>query len=275
MINNNLNTLYGSAVSNNRYTLPPQRQVRRVSSLCCLKPCSDSVSFSKNAKQVFFGSKPLYDVNLKQLSKDGMYKLVKATFSKLDSSDFVDVQALSAIKKSWKSHEHYSDYIVNDFLDGKDDSSFFCVELKDAHSPLESRIMSLVQTTKADTPKSNEPLEIHFLQSSPSNTRGGDGKIKGAGEIAIWGAVKEAKKLGFKSFELRSTVDAFYSRIGLTKMPTGDSKLSKYGLEKSKYNTFIDKTANKYSITEEKHSLYEKSKDMLQRVVNLVVSKAG
>ena len=74
--------------------------------------------------------------------------------------------------------------------------------------------------------------------------------LKGAGELAVYCAVKLAKANGFKKVALFSSNNDFYDKIGMPKMEkyNKDIYTTPYLLKKEDYNKFLERIENKYSL---------------------------
>lgn len=108
---------------------------------------------------------------------------------------------------------------------------------------------------------------IDFLQSAPDIADNAQSKIRGAGELAVYSAVKEAKEKGLKKIELTSgsaTSNTFYDKIGFDCVYVSydpDSRLRHgkglgdliaiggcYELPSEKFDSFINRVEAKYNI---------------------------
>ena len=192
---------------------------------------------------ISFKSTPLHDVKIMKRGESGSFKEVDASFSLLNPNDKHDVRAVNKVARSWWRAK-YARMIARNFNIKilRNFSTFYALELK-GDEPLNKRIVSLCEV-------SNSPLDfpncyIDLLQASPSISKNRTPKYKGAGEVTIYGVIKEAKNENIKGVTLTSSDKAcqFYKHIGFEpdNFPNG------YILPDHKYEAYISRVEDKYN----------------------------
>lgn len=202
------------------------------------------------SQKISFGTTPLYDVQLKQVTPNCHMKFVPAKFSRLVPVDKGDVFAVKEIgKEARKNKETILHHIANIFS-AKTYSSGPCyaLELVDDTKPLKDRIVALVNTEVSDQ-GDKSVLKIKYLARNNDVADTKDGSIIGAGEVSVYGVVKIAKEDLEDDVELisKETAMDFYERIGFEK-EKGPRALEfrDYFLDSKDYNFFIKNVEEKY-----------------------------
>ena len=207
-------------------------------------------------RMINFGATPVFRIKLKQYSNDGFYHLVNAKFSRLVYSNKNDCETMYKVCENWhapKGFNNYADSIVYNFQTPRPYKRHFITELQEKGKNLYSRLTSIIELTNPQI-QDKEIFEIYYIQSSPKILETKQlPLIKGAGELAVYGAVKLAKNNGFEKIRLLSTNDTFYEKIGFEQQ----SSLSRsrkngvgsyYILPKEKYDLFMKNIERKYSL---------------------------
>lgn len=191
--------------------------------------------------KISFGEKPLYNINLKKRQENDEYVHTSGTFSQIDPNNEDDEQLVTDIKENW-GVSSYSYEIAEEFLHPymSKNSSFYIV--KQDTLTQTNNTTCIASTTNVDD-EDKSIFEIEYIQSSPEIAFEKDSKIKGSGEIMIYGCVKEAQKYGFEKVAIFSANDSFYKHIGLNK-----SQNNWFELPSSKYDEFVERIEKKYKI---------------------------
>lgn len=217
---------------------------------------STSSNYSANLIQQNFRGIKIFNANLIDKLKE---KFIPATATKLDFQD--DAKVMQHLRKSWgDSNTDYIDGIADTFKSQK--GSFSTISIEDTSKPFSDNIKSIIKTDIE-----NDTMFIDFLQSAPDIADNAQSKIRGAGELAVYSAVKEAKEKGLKKIELTSgsaTSNTFYDKIGFDCVYVSydpDSRLRHgkglgdliaiggcYELPSEKFDSFINRVEAKYNI---------------------------
>ncbi len=200
-----------------------------------------------------FGSKEIFPIKLRKNYSSNNYKLVPASFSSISFNDDDDWRAMDKAFYEWSSpcgQGSYIKNIVDDFETPQAYHSCYITELKDENGDLYDRMTSVMQTTNPNI-KAKDEFEIFYVQSSPDILYSPfQPPVKGAGELAIYGAVRLAKENFFKLVSLLSTNDSFYYQIGFLKSKNNESDMptTKFELPCEKYDEFLKRVEDKYSL---------------------------
>ncbi len=191
-----------------------------------------------------FGATILDNVTLRKKTLSG-YKTVEGFVSQLTKDDAGDIARLQGIKENWRKSTIYSNEIIDNFCQNLKKKNFYITELKDNCVRIKNRICCMMQTTDPTVNQMRDKFRIDLLQSAPAiANKGSSSKIKGAGELAVYEAVKVAKKEGYQKVDLYSTNNSFYQKIGFEKNP----KSNFFSLDKSQYDKFLSRIEQKYNI---------------------------
>ncbi len=202
-----------------------------------------------------FTSTKIYDINLKERKKDGSYKLIPASFSKIEDADLEDLRKMA---HAWKKEDvrSYSRYFLDEFREKNESHGklgFYSIE-KDNHRSFSSRTTGLMMTREDRDFMKQKVLHVVILQANPKYATREDeinaSKLKGTGELAIYGAVKLAKESKCKSIEVFSTKDSFYEHLGFQNKVDrkGNVYPSDYKLKSSQFDSYIQRIEEKYNI---------------------------
>lgn len=217
---------------------------------------STSSNYSANLPQQNFRGIKIFNANLIDKLKG---KFIPATATKLDFQD--DSKVMQSLTKSWgDSNADYIDGISDTFKRQK--GSFSTISVDDKTKPFSDNIKSIIKTDIE-----NDTMFIDFLQSAPDIADNSQSQLRGAGELAVYSAVKEAKEKGLKKIELTSgsaTSNTFYDKIGFDCVYVSydpDSRLRHgkglgdliaiggcYELPSNKFDSFINRVESKYNI---------------------------
>ena len=196
-----------------------------------------------------FGAKPLYSIILKDKNGED----VKANFSELDIFDPIDAKRVSKIGELWLPKDPYynfSSIMAHSFLYPnsiiENQRRFYVTELD---NPLLNDYDKTVAFLETSNPfdKKNDFLELYYIQSAtaikPEYVKT---QVKGAGEQALYGLARIAKKNNIPRVRVFSTNDDFYKKMGLIpKKPLGQDGRY-FVLPKNSYDKFLDKIESKY-----------------------------
>lgn len=193
---------------------------------------------------ISFTSTPIYDVKVKKREGES-YKNIDAVFSRLNSCDKNDIKAMNRMgRKWWRSDyikslkKHFSTGELSYF------STFYALELK-GKGALDKRIISLCEVRKSHATYPGCCVDI--LQTSPEISKRKKPKYKGAGEVTLYGVIREAKENHTKQIDLISTdkSSGFYKHIGFEP----DEYSIDYSLPYSKYEKYISRVERKYDFS--------------------------
>ncbi|MDD3236546.1 MAG: hypothetical protein PHV37_00435 [Candidatus Gastranaerophilales bacterium] len=204
----------------------------------------------KSAKSVSFTSTPLYDVKLKKLvglnGKRGIYAPQEASFSQLKIDNPEDFENMTKMHESVWGYLDLSGALINNFIQKRDFVDYYAIELKDENLPFQKKVMSLMQTASPQYTQFPDALNISFLQAAPQYLGTKPPAMKGAGELAIYGAVKVAKEQGKSAVALTSINDKFYDKIGFKKHHKNGVGEWCYILDEKDFDSYISRVENKY-----------------------------
>lgn len=200
----------------------------------------------QRTKNLSFGENPICSINLKKKQKDSSYKFIPAHFSQLDPIDDKDEMLIKRINEVWNRKKvSYAEDIANNFAaqNGRSVNSNFYIIAKDsAIDDLYKKTTCVLQTTSTDE-KNKSRFCIDYLQAHP-NIAKKSSTIKGSGELAIYGCVKEAQKNGFQKVYICSTNNPFYEHLELKNGTTKNSFI----IDETEYDDFIKRVEKKYDI---------------------------
>lgn len=200
---------------------------------------------------VSFSSNPLCKVRL----ASG----VKANIAEVLPKNPIDNEAVTKLLKNWIIKDGSNDYIKtlrNEWNNFNNGYRYFVIELLEKGKSLSDRIVAIacthdtkrkIKPHKFDFSKDNTVKDFGPLYLQSINSTQGNKKVGGAGELLIYGLVKLAKKYHFDIFNLISTNNGFYQKIGLK------NDLEKYGdssffvLNRCDYDSFLSKVEKKYN----------------------------
>ncbi len=190
-----------------------------------------------------FGQIKLDKVKLRVKSADGSYQLADAFVSKLESKSIRDKKLLDKLYDNWYNTEYTHNVIVR-FNQLKDFSNLYITKLKKNCKALKDNICSLIETTNPKANDRRDDFVIKYIQAAPEIANKSDKPVKGAGELAVYEAVKTAKENNYKRISLYSTNDNFFTKLGFEK----DENSHNFVLKKDKFDSFLEKVEQKYEI---------------------------
>lgn len=216
-------------------------------------------SFFASPKQVSFTSVPVYKLNIPKLNK-GSYELTPILFSKLDTSDALDIQMIDACKKDFSYKVEFSipngagknksknlsipELFLNKCAELKNKYNFFALELPNV-AEKGKKIIALMATNKAKNSllyRTNtnyiEMLNVRTRLKNKSTSK--KREYKNVGELMIYGIGKMSQKEG-SSVSLVSGCNEFYDKIG---MP--GKALRKFA--GNDLNKFLKRTEDKFEL---------------------------
>lgn len=202
-------------------------------------------------KSISFGEIPIYQINLKQKNKDGQYSFIPACFSKINNKDKEDIVLMEKIGNYWSRKPRETSYgitVSNNFLWAACDNNFYIIEKSDKSKNTYRKTTCIMETTPVDS-EDKSMFRIFLLQSHPEIARKQHPKIKGSGELALYGGVKEAKEHGFESVQLLSANNSFYEHMGFT--PMEKYRQNWYELPSSEFDKFLERIEKKYGMKKE------------------------
>lgn len=190
-----------------------------------------------------FTSIPLYDVKLRKKNYDGTYKEIDAKFSKLDREDSEDRDIMQNLFYDWQSSDFGGNICMNFLFPNVEDENadFYVVEGKDKEGKRKIYSASEVH---------NHTGKIDFIQAEPNNKKE---KIKGSGELMLYGIAKEIKDEGENCFSLSSTdvSENFYRHLKLTEdnsKPKKEGEGPIFHLKTSNKENFLKGIEEKYNL---------------------------
>lgn len=202
-------------------------------------------NFNYTQNQKSFGAKQLETLNLLKKVKPDVYTPIKATFSELNVNNKEDKALINKIKKEWKGLTEYGTEICDGFLKKVKGARFFITEAIDG---TKKKITNIMQVQMPKPGSYGNGFDLKYMQSAPDiANKCGESPIKGSGETALYGLIKQCKKEGRNRISFYSTADRFYDKIGMTNLGSVDD-LSMYGLGEKKFDWFLDRVAKKYNL---------------------------
>ena len=142
----------------------------------------------------------------------------------------------------------YGITVSNNFLWAACDNNFYIIEKSDKSKNTYRKTTCIMETTPVDS-EDKSMFRIFLLQSHPEIARKQHPKIKGSGELALYGGVKEAKEHGFESVQLLSANNSFYEHMGFTTMEK--YRQNWYELPSSEFDKFLERIEKKYGMKKE------------------------
>lgn len=205
-------------------------------------------SVNVNNSNPTFGKTILNKVNLRKKAGN-TYKFVEGYFSKLNPEDPKDLSLLESIRENWRRGTSFSNEMIYNFEKYKDSTNLYMTELKNSCLGIKKKVCCLIETTNPKKRKDRNNFEIVYVQSAPAISKDNSKyPIKGAGELSIYGAVKEAKKEGFKKVSLLSIKDSFYEHIGFPQKEVATKDSALFTLPQEKYDEFLQRIEKKYNL---------------------------
>lgn len=194
---------------------------------------------------ISFSAIPIGNVNrIPKVEKGIVNGCVEGIISKLDSSDRLDLEAVSQIEKNWQGHyEQLYWYFSGNFRNPAETDSFHSLEFV-SDASLGKRIVGLIQH-KLKNDKGN--FEASLLLIKPDLiAEKKNRKFKSLGEILLGVPFQKAKEANVPAMELEfmDTNEAFYDKI----FKKADVKAEKFVDSKTKTKNFLVKNEefNKY-----------------------------
>ncbi len=204
-----------------------------------------SIKANSNNNQAF-GKTILDNAKLQKKALNGAYKQADAFISKLTYGDAKDISLMEKIQNQWRKYSTFSEEIIYNFKTNAN-KNIYMTELKNKCLKIKDKVCCLMMTTNPKKSLSRETFHIDLLQSAPAIAdKGIKSPIKGAGELTVYEAVKEAKKEGYKKVQLTSIKDGFYSKIGFKNLDNSDYHI--FVLENKDYDNFLKRIEKKYNI---------------------------
>lgn len=201
------------------------------------------MQINQNHKNPSFGSKKLYNVALKTQAIRNSGEKLNAVFSRLTEldKDYINFQ-----KNTWNQTK-YGSTIINDFINTSNDflkknnnrTKFYAVERFNPKSTKEE-IYGLAEVTE-----NPNYFQISYLQSS-SKVPDFSEKVKGVGQMLLYGIVQLAKKAKKKYIMLESTANNFYTRSGWKNCGKSSDTCTTFALDAEDFDNFLKTMEYKY-----------------------------
>lgn len=206
----------------------------------------NSITSTSSRQKLSFGETPVCKINLKRKQKDDTYKFIPAHFSKLTPSEDKDELLVDRIKDVWgKRNDSYAVDIASNFAlqNGRSvNNNFYVISRDDMKDPYR-KITCIMQTTSTDE-RDKSKFSIDYLQAHPNIENNPFSKIKGSGELSLYGCVKEAKEHGFKEVYISSSNNPFYEHLNLKP----GARNSTFIIDEADYDSFLARIEEKYGI---------------------------
>ena len=195
-----------------------------------------------------FGQIQLDTINLKKVVDKNKSKLVPAKFSELDCCVKEDIKKMETILSNWKK-ALLCGYFSFDFKHLLTlDRRFFVIEEESEEGDIARNLMELEVPVNG----SNNRITVQLLQSAPEIANNTEALTRGAGELALYEAVKMAKEQKLDSVNLYSINNSFYDKMGFEKLDEDSSHCSNYELTASKFDEFMERVEKKYNLKDVK-----------------------
>lgn len=201
------------------------------------------MQIQNNTKNPSFGSTKLHNVVLKTPQVLGEWGKFNAYFSRLDK---LDIPYITSQEAQWKGTK-YGKRIIDNFknmfsfnvLPKHNATQYFIIEgskpLLKTEQPKGKEIYGMAQVVSY-----GNMFEISYIQSA-SKLGKYQNKVKGIGQMLLYGIVKEAKKQKKKLISLVSTADKFYKHSGWR-----NTNVSQFELRAKDYDAFLEDMEYKY-----------------------------
>lgn len=201
---------------------------------------------------VSFSGQRLYKFNLKKISDSSVSENVPVWFTKITKED---IPLLSEILPIWTKYTEYGKAIIKTFIDGQYvagkpqkgfrgdfEDEFFMIEKCNETNPT-NRVKAVARIKSY-----SDELFINYLQSASKlpNVE----KLKGAGELLIYGIVKRAKELNKDFVDLFSCADEWYAKLGFNVAEGNGYYIGETILPKENYSKLMKYIESKYKISE-------------------------
>lgn len=236
------------------------------------KPNDSTPKINLSAKDlVSFSSKTLYHININEVDyATGKIKLIPAKIVRLFPEDKNDLKVVENIDW-WRSHKsQFSNMISYFFKDEVNDlkvsppkttnldkTCYLAIEVHQDKATNNDNILSIasarIRPSRSVTQTEHDnDLYIEYLQSSPVSMKDSSiRKFKGAGELLMYGACRQAIDNGMDKLTLYSVNHSFYKYLGMPKylgsvFPDENGYDHIFNLDEMK--SFIKKIADKYKI---------------------------
>lgn len=206
-----------------------------------------------NLSNTTFKAKPIYPINLKSIYEKGNEATVSGFFSEISNQNVEDLSLVRDIKNFWKTpprRDNYINTICGHFINSKNKEYSNCFYITELANPRLSQYDSTKSIIETTNPYLTDKyyFYIDYIQSASQNTYQPFPKTKGAGALAIYGAVKLAKDNDFDNVKIFSLNNDFYDAIGLTPTDEACEVAAYYELPANKYDTFLKNIEEKYDI---------------------------
>ncbi len=200
--------------------------------------CNHSCKFA----DLNFCAKKLQDVNLKSSKTK---KPIQAQIFQLDFSKH-DANLLLEIARGWRGL-NYILPIAESYCDMPKMNKFFAVAVGE-NNELKAQDIKSVAEIEISLKRGEKICTVLYVQAAPEIADNPERKIKGAGELAIYSAVKYAKDNDCKEVLVYSANDAFYDSIGfeIDAKRSNKSRLRWYLLNQQDYDWFLKRVEKKY-----------------------------
>ncbi len=203
-----------------------------------------------NHRKVSFSGQRLFQFNMKKKIRGSFTENVPVWFTKLTQED---VPLLTEILPLWQKYTDYGNSIIKSFLAevspkrkkqksfwGCFEQEFYMIE-KCNESNSKSRVKALARLKNYE-----DEYFISYLQSASKIPTGE--KLKGAGELLLYGIIKRADDLNKEFVDLISLADDWYSKLGFKMVGDGNC-LGDALLLKENYHKLMKYVESKYKVT--------------------------
>lgn len=194
-----------------------------------------------------FKSTPIHKIKLFKVSNEKVCGTVDAVISKLNSSDYYDIEK---IKNNWDS-DLIDSFTYNFGVNCKvKNNNFYAIELIN-QEPLSKKIVGLMyDETKVND---DEYLKLNYILTHPQfNKKVKNRELKGIGEILFYKAFSDAKITKANKLDFVSINNGFYNntfnnaKIGFTDKNKYYPLKHKYSIDKSSFDKYLNYCKEKY-----------------------------
>lgn len=206
-----------------------------------------NIGFSK----INFGATPLFDIKLKKRIND-VYQPVDARVSELNPHDDGDQKIMDELCQKWNVEANpfsimgiiqYNFQKLKESTGTPEACKYYVTEI--ANKDEKTTVPNITSVIEMSNPEFfSDMILINSLQTNPQIVDEYIPSIKGAGELAIYAAVRLAKMFASRSVQLDSCANGFYKEIGMKEI--NDDVFS---LGNEDYDSFLKRVENKYSFS--------------------------
>lgn len=195
----------------------------------------------EKSNPVNFTSRHIMDVNLKRRTTK---RPLGAQVAQLNFTP-EDDKLIFNLGCFWAKTEFI--HPITDFYHKKGKKQFYVIAMGN-NSEIKAKDVKSILQIEDTTIKNKKVCKVDFVQAAPEIADNEKSSVRGAGEVALYVAVRHAKEEGCKQVVLTSTNNDFYEKIGFEMGAKKDlfSSICPYYLDEKDFDWFLEKTEKKY-----------------------------